>query len=374
MITTTLNVPAVDRTVTSKDNQPANGIKLPKLTEEQMTAIAKAQDALVDKLGAIVTDDVNEIIVTIENARKDAAAGPFKLLKWFMENVDEETLAMFPTPGSDVGDNPDKYSEPYFRDGKRKWKATSFYLKFFLQRFPAGKAIAQSLAHIEIAKDENANPNAIPENIRNMNPVQLDALRQDLLQQQNKGVKAIRDAIALDKQLKAVNDLPEVGVEPIIDPDTGEVARIAKPIKVWNLKAPDNQWNLYSINGFMAFDPAKALELGGTFDALKLTAKRARQEDQDNGESNDKPQPVNTNSTMVARINDIAEYIANKLMADRKREAYALFLKNEVAGPDGDELIYNLNEIKMFVDSVLNIPQVQSRLEIVQRKKDQEAS
>lgn len=374
MITTTANVPAVDRTVTSKDNQPDNGIKLPKLTEEQMAAIAKAQDALVDKLGAIVTDDVNDIIVTIENARKDAAAGPFKLLKWFMENVDEETLAMFPTPGSDVGDNPDKYSEPYFRDGKRKWKATSFYLKLFLQRFPAGKAIAQSLAHIALAKDENANQNAIPENIRNLNPIQLEALREDLMQQQNKGVKAIRDAIALDKQLKAVNDLPEVAVEPIIDPDSGEVARIAKPIKVWNVKSPENQWNLYSINGFMAFDPAKASELGGTFDALKLTAKRVREEDQDNGGSNDKPQPVNTNSTMVARINDIAEYIANKLMADRKREAYALFLKNEVAGPNGDDLIYNLNEIKMFVDSVLNIPQVQSRLEIVQRKKDQEAA
>lgn len=359
-------IPASDRTVTPAHNKPVDATKL---TDAQKDAIAQAQDKLVEKLGAVIDDEVNDIVVKIDEDRKNAAAGPFILLKWFKMHVDADVLETFPTPGSEVGDNPDKYSEPYFRDGKKKYKATSFYLKFFLQSFPAGKNIAAALAHISLAKDENANQAAVPESIRRMNPVQLEAYRVDLMKQQNSGVKALRDCIALSKQLDAVNNLPECRAEPIMDGD--DVARIAKPIKVWNTKKPDSEWNLYSISGFMQFDPATAEEQGGTYDALKLTAKRERANDEahGNGGTADKPVAINTNATMVARINDMAEYVANKLMPEgsRNREVYGLFLKDHINGADSGDLIYNLNELKLFIDGVLNIPAVQIKLEEVQK-------
>lgn len=365
---TQANIPAADRTVTKSDNAPLDPTKL---TDAQRQAIAKTRDALVTELSSIVTEEVNNIVVWIDQSKKDADSGPFVILKWFKENVDSDTLAKFPRPGSELGDNPDKYKEPYFREGKLKFKATSFYLKFFLSAFPEGKRIASALAHIALAKDENANQAAVPQNIRDMNPVQLEQLKQDLTSQQNRGVRSIRDAIALNQQLDAINDLPEVAAAPIFD-DDGNVVKMSKPIKVWNVKSPEQQWNLYSISGFMQFDPDKAAELGGTYDALKLTAKREQSEIGENAGQSDKPVVINTNATLAARINDIAEYICNKLMpaGNKNREVYGLFLKDQINGPDGGDLIYNLNEIKLFVDGVLNIPSVQVKLEKMSEQKD----
>lgn len=360
-------IPATDRNVTRGHNQPAAKIEL---TPEQMKAIAQSRDALITELSSVVEDELNDIIVKVEHAKKDVQAGPFAILSWFRENVEPEILEKFPKPGSEFGDNPDKYKEPYYRDGKLKFKATSFYLKFFLTSFPEGKRIATALSHVALAKDEKANQESVPEYIRGMNDVALESYREDLQAMQNVGVKALRDAMALEKQLIAVNNLPEVGAAPLTD-DDDNVMKVSKPIKVWNTKSPEKHWNLYSISGFMQFDPDAAMEKGGTYDALKITAKRERAEDQGNGNGSDKPVAVNTNVTMAARINDIAEYIHNKLMPEgnKNREVYGLFLKDQVNGPDGDDLIYNLNEIKLFVDGVLNIPAVQTRLEKITDKR-----
>lgn len=337
-----------------------------KLTDAQMEAIAKTMEKLEEKLSSVVTDELNGIVVAIDAARKETQAGPFVLLKWFKVNVPAGTLALFPTPGSEVGDCPDKYKEPYYRDGKKKFKQTSFYLRFYLNHFPEGKRIAAALAHIAIAKDEKANQNAVPQEIRNLDPVALEGFREDLVKQQNTGVASIRSAIALNKQLDAVNELSGVSAAPQMDKNE-DVLKVAKPIKVWNVEQPDQQWNLYSISGFMQFDPARAAELGGTFDALKLTAKRDQEEGGEQG--GDKPVVINTNATLVARITDIHEFISNKMMNDPKRELYGLFLKDHIASANSDDLIESLSDIKLFVDGVLNIPAVQTRLEILTAKR-----
>lgn len=344
-----------------------HNVQLPKLTDQQKEAIDKTMKALADNLSTLVTDEANAIIVRIDHAKKDLGSGPFQLLKWAKTNIPADKLAMFPTPGSETGTCPDKYEEVYHRDGKKKFRKTSFYLKFFLQSFPEGKRIAAALAHIALAKDEKANQAAVPAEIRALDPVALESLREDLVGQQNTGVKAIRDAMALEKQFNAVNALAQVGAEPLMD-KAGDVQKVNKPIKVWNTENKDTEWNLYSISGFMQFDADRASELGGTFDALKLTAKRDQSEDGGDG-TGDKPVVINTNATLVARITDIHEFIANKLMADPKRELYGQFLKDHIASAGSDDLIESLSDIMSFANGVLNIPAVQTRLEIITAKR-----
>lgn len=361
------DIPASDRTVSKSDNV----LDYENLTDAQREAIAKTRDSLITELSKLITDDVNAIVVRIDAAAKDAKSGPFDILEWFRSNIDADELAKFPRPGSKLGDNPDIYKEVYFRDGNKKFKPTSFYLKFFLNAFPEGQRIAKTMRMIELAGNEKADHTEIPQDIRDLNPIQLDAMKKDLTDQQNRGVRSIRDAIALHMQFELVNELPGVTAEPELD-DNGHVAKIAKPILVYDTNKPRQVWGHYSISGFMQFDPEKAAELGGTFDALKLTAKREKATDDNTGGTGDKPVVINTNSTMAARLNDVAEYISNKLMPEgsRNREIYALFVKDQVNGPDGNDLIYNLNEIKLFVDGILNIPSVQSKLEQISAKKN----
>lgn len=342
--------------------------ELPKLTDQQKEAIAKTMVSLSDELAkTFPSADVDAIIVRTVEAGKDVAAGPWLILRVIKDKVAPEILAKFPTPGSDVGNCPDKYQEPYFKDGNKKFRATSFYLKFFLQHMPEGKRIASALAHIALAKDDNANQAAVPEAIRALNPVDLENMREDLVSQQNKGVKALRDAMALEKQLVAVNRLKECAAAPLMDKD-GNVRRVSKPIKVWNTEKPEDEWKLYSISGFMQFDAAAAEELGGTFDALKLTAKREQEEGEGDPATSDAPVAINTNKTFAARVGDIAEFIANKHMTDPKRELYGLFLKEHIAVAGSNDIISDIYDIAQWCKAILEIPSVASRLEDIAGK------
>lgn len=340
--------------------------QLPKLTDSQMKAISVTMGKLADTLASKITTEMNEAIGVVVKAKKDWQGGPLVLLGWIKQQFDAETIKSFPTPGSDVGECPDKYKVPYYRDGKLKFKATTFYGELY-KRTPSGKTIEVELAFISLAKDEKANHATVPAYILCLDPVSLDRLKGTLEQERNVAVAAWRSAMGLQKQFDAVNALEFVEAMPLLDQD-GNIYQAAKPIKVWSVTQPDAEWNLYSIGAFLMFDAAKAGENGGTFEALKLTVKRATEE----GGSSDATAaatPINTNDTLVGRINDVSEFIVNKHMADKKRELYGLFLKDKINGANSDDLIYNLSEMKLWIDGILNIPAVQTRLEVINQNK-----
>ena len=174
-------------------------IQKPKLTDQQNEAIDKAMRAIAEQLSTVVDEELNNIVVQIDTDKKAARNGPFRLLRWLKEKVPSEKIGLFPTPGSKAEDGvaqPDIYSEAYFRDGNKKFRKTSFYLKFFLNYLPEGKRIAAALAHIALAKDEKANHAAVPAEIMKLNPVALEELRVDLVSQQNTGVQSLRSAVS----------------------------------------------------------------------------------------------------------------------------------------------------------------------------------
>lgn len=339
---------------------------VPKLTDSQMKAIAATMDKLADTLAAKVTDEAEQMVKAIVQAKKDWQGGPFRLLDFAKRTYTGAELASFPTPGSEVGECPDKYKVPYWRDGKLKFKATSYYAEHF-KRTKEGKHIEVELAFITLAKDEKANHTTVPAHILAMNPVDLDRYKTTLEQERTVAIAAWRNALALQKQFEAVNALDKVEAAPLCDTN-GNVIQAAKPIKVWNIEQPEKEWNLYSVGAFLMFDAARAGELGGTFEALKLTVKRQPDGSPPDGAA--AATPINTNDTLVGRINDVAEFVVNKHMADKKRELYGLFLKDKVNGPGADDLIYNLSELKLWIDGIINIPAVQTRLEVITAKKN----
>jgi len=337
---------------------------LPKLTDSQMQSIAKTMDKLADSLASMITPEMDAAVSKAIQAKKDWQGGPLILLGFIKSQFSDAVVSSFPTPGSDVGECPDKYKVPYYRDGKLKFKATTFYLEAF-KRTPTGKVIERDLAFIGIAKDEKSNKASVPAEILALDPVGLDRLKGTLEQERNTAVAAWRSAMGLQKQLDAVNALAFVEAVPLTDKE-GNVYQAAKPIKVWNTEQPDTEWTLYSIGAFLMFDAAKAGEMGGTFEALKLTVKRTVDDGQGGQAS---ATPINTNDTLVGRLNDVAEFVVNKHMADKKRELYGLFLKDKVNGANSDDLIYNLSELKLWIDGIMNIPAVQTRLEVINAKK-----
>lgn len=341
-----------------------NTSALPKLTDSQMKAIAATMDKLADSLSAMVTPEMNAAVATIVQARKDWQGGPFILLGYGKVTYGDAVLNTFPTPGVEVGECPDKYKVPYYRDGKLKFKATSFYLEFF-KRTPAGMVIERDLAFIALAKDEKANKAAVPPHILAMNPVDLEALRTTLNKDKDSAVKAWRDALALHKQFEAVNGLSHVEAAPQTD-SKGNVCQDAKPIKVWNIDNPDKEWGLYSVGAFLLFDAGKASENGGTFEALKLTVKRDQPED---GPAGTETAPhIATNKTLSAFLLTMHEYIANKHMADKKRELYGLFLKDQINGAGSDQLVQAIRDLELWAKGILDIPAVKSRLDEIDVK------
>lgn len=330
----------------------------PKLTDSQMKAIAATMDKLADTLSAKVTAGMETAVVKIIQGRKDWQGGPFVLLGQARAEYGVDALNSFPTPGVEVGECPDKYKIPYYRDGKLKFKATSFYLEFY-KRTPSGKAIERDLGFVAIAKDEKANKATLPAHILSMNEVELETLRLNLNKDRDDAVKAWRNAMALHKQFQAVNALADVEAEPNCDKD-GNVIQDAKPIKVWSLSNA-KQWGWYSIGAFLLFDAAKASENGGTFDALKLTVKR--EQDQDGSAGKEVAPHIATNKTLAAFLLTMNEFIQNKHIADKKRELYGLFLKDQVNGPGSDDTIEAIHNLYLWSSAIVNIPAVKDRLD-----------
>lgn len=335
-------------------NQPTDT----KLTDDQMKAIAKTMDKLADTLSAGVTDEMETSVTKVLQGRKDWQGGPLVLLVLARAKYGKEMLDSFPTPGVEVGECPDKYKVPYYRDGKLKFKATSFYLEFY-KRTPAGRAIERDLAFIALAKDDKANKATLPAAMLSMNEVDLESLRVNLSKDRDSAVKAWRDAMALHKQLDAVNSLKDVEAAPNWD-DNGNVRQDAKPIKVWSL-SNEKQWGWYSVGAFLMFDAAKAAENGGTLDALKLTVKR--EQDQDDPARSETAPHIATNKTLAAFLLTMNEFIQNKHIADKKRELYGLFLKDQVNGAGSDDTIEAIHNIYLWASAIVNIPAVKDRLD-----------
>jgi len=231
-------------------------------------------------LGEQASTIMNQTAIRLAVAREDWQGGPIYTLLALRSTYDEETLASFPIPGSETGNNPDRFSITTMKGDKKGTKKTTFYAQF-TRGTTEGKAVLERLDWLERAADKGAVKDGIPEDILELTPDGRDTQRSFLEGRLNTMTQAYKKAMELHFQFLAVNSYHDnIVAEPIwVDgksPDDvdetwqAEVVRTAEPITVYYFEEgkPVTKWEHFSIGAFLKLKPKTALENGGGFKKL----------------------------------------------------------------------------------------------------------
>lgn len=242
-------------------------------------ALAEQARALGSKAG----EASDKAITFVMQAKEDYQGGSFKVLFGLKVDYTDDELNSFAVPDSDAGNNPDEF-KVYKEDGKgkRKLVASSFYVQF-ADATPAGQTILSRIEWTERAGNKDMVKDDIPADILDMSPAQRETHLNYLKGRRATIRAAYKKAMALHFKSEEVNSYPGVKAEPIwvdgkgpedVDFANGELPQVentTKPIAVWLVPAegrPIAKWEAFSIGAFLKLNTKKAIEKGGTFQAL----------------------------------------------------------------------------------------------------------
>lgn len=239
-------------------------------------ALANHAAHLAAKAGKVLGD----IVERLAKAREDWQGGPIYTLLGLKASYSDEELDEFAIPGSETGNNPDRFSITTVKGDKKGKKKTTFYAQF-ARHTPAGIAIEQRLEWLDRAADKGANKDGIPDDVLGMSPTERDSERSFLENRIRTMTAAYKAGMNLHFKLKEVNEYADnIVAAPIWadgqSPDDvkneweAKVVQTAEPIAVWVAEEgkPITKWEAFSIASFLRLDTGKALEKGGGFKAL----------------------------------------------------------------------------------------------------------
>ena len=261
-------------------------IEVPIIETEQATTVPDTidGDALSDhamRLAAKASKVMADTFERLALAKEDWQGGPLYTLLALRSTYEPEELDEFAVPGSDTGNNPDKFKIHVQNGDKRTQKNTTFYAQF-AKGTSSGQAILERLDWLDRAADKGAVKDGIPEDILEMSPQKRDHQRSFLNGRIATMTQAYRKAMSLHFKLNEVNEYADnIAAEPIwlegYSPDDvdnlweAKVEATQEPIAVWIVPEegkPVTKWEPFSISAFLKLNPAKAEEKGGGFKAL----------------------------------------------------------------------------------------------------------
>lgn len=226
------------------------------------------------------SDEMSVAITTAANAKEDWQGGPIKVL-FALNETYGDSLAEFPKPDMETGNNPDKFQVAVTNDqGVTAMRKTSFYL-IFSDATKEGKAIVDELAMLKRIANVNDKCDNIPEEL--MELYQEDGekriSREKYLTTRRATIRqSYKKAMSLYFQMDAVASLEKVGCNFIYaDADAGVVEKTSEPIIVWELPKegqPITKSKRFSIGSFLKLDAKEASEKGGTLKELLKTVSR----------------------------------------------------------------------------------------------------
>jgi len=288
--------------------------------------IGEQQEALATELAAMATPELNAAIEVVLKAKEDMLSGPFKIIG-ALEQAFGEKMEKLPRPGEKEGNNPAIYKVAVTdkRTGKQTKREVNFY-NVFADKLPEGAAVIAELRYIALSRDVEANHTGIPQNIMDMTPQQKNVREGYLTTRKTTNRAKVLAAVELRFQLVAINDLTGVVAEPFFDDeDRTIINNSSTPIHVYNPKNEKKEWKAISISSFMKLNADKAKEKGGTFAAVFETIKRKPAGDeQDNSNSQAKPQLIRTMDTLKARTTDFHEGLDHIWTSSDKAQYQAL--------------------------------------------------
>lgn len=239
-------------------------------------ALAEHAFALAAKESVVMRDTFDRLA----KAREDWQGGPLYTLLALRGTYSSEELDEFAYPGSDTGNNPDKFKMTVTKGDKKTSRNTTFYAQY-ARGTGSGKAILERIDWLDRAADKGAVKDGIQEDILEMSPEQRASHRSFLEGRLNTMTQAYKKAMQLHFKLNEVNEYAtNIFAEPIwqegYSPDDVEnlweakIEATQEPIAVWLAEEgkPITKWEPFSIGAFLKLNPAKALEKGGGFKML----------------------------------------------------------------------------------------------------------
>lgn len=254
--------------------------------EEIVEAPAIAQeldgDALANHaqtLGAKASVFMGNTVERLAKAKEDWQGGPIFTLLALRDAYSEEELAEFAVPGSDTGNNPDKFKITVMNGDKKTTKQTTFYAQF-ARGTSAGKKIVEELANLDRAADKSAVKDGIPEDVLALDHEGRERRRSFLEGRIDTMTAAYKRAMNLHFKFVEVEEYAEnifCAVDWMQGKSPDDVDHVSQcevepgnePIIVWYEEPGKPQKREpFSIAAFLKLNPAKALEKGGGFKNL----------------------------------------------------------------------------------------------------------
>lgn len=274
----------------------------------------------------------------------------------------EFPLSIWPNPGVEGGNNPDVFSRKE-QNEKGEWvnKKTGFFPEW-VRGTPEGKANHEEIKNLKRLLNDKDNRQGIPAELIakycDGTAADTKAINARIAKLDNRlksEVVAVRRSLKMFHKLAAINELPEVQAEFLLDKD-GNLEDTPEPIFVFQVKGYDKEGNavphpvkqkMFNIGTFLNLDADKAIEGGGTYDALIKTLQRNTNK---TPTSEAAPQKIATLDTLEARTNDIAEYWSD-IWADKTGEKQAAFWR-KLNGAGSDDFLRNIFSLGDIINEI----------------------
>src|SRR6266446_4932499 len=304
------------------------------------------QSALATSLAAIHGEELATAISTVMKAKEDWQGGPMTVMCAMGVNYTEEQMAEFPIIGSsekDGSNNPAKFKAKVpGKDGKETERDQDFYI-LFADATPEGADIVKRLGWLAHANKSEFNQAEIPQEFKDMNPQERRMNVEKLTNRRSTIRSSYKNAIKLNQQFTAVNDLPHVSADPIPGIEEGTYENtVLVHSKVKGRETKD--WEHYSLSNFMKLNAAKAKENGGTLAALKATVARVPKVPGDNSDGN-KPDVIKTIPKAIVRLVDLHSFFV-EVFRGKDKTTYNALVKL-MGGPGSDDLVKSIGDLNL---------------------------
>ncbi|MGH7238507.1 MAG: hypothetical protein ACREHG_00420, partial [Candidatus Saccharimonadales bacterium] len=193
----------------ASSTQPTAPVTEPKGTEQEQAMVSALSGTNTPLLSEMVEafdkdEHLGEVFEEIAKASEVNKISSFMMFLEFVRIIDDDILERLPVPGSEGGNNPDRYP---IRGTKRKG---SFYNELF-DTWKIGRDIRYQLSQLQLASVEETRSKAEKKyQDMAMNAIGLNDQKRWLSGRQARGRTAFRTAAAIILQLQRINELPGV--------------------------------------------------------------------------------------------------------------------------------------------------------------------
>jgi hypothetical protein len=316
---------------------------------------------------------IDLVVVEKADAQHTVSLGALNLYRAIYANLKPEDIERLPRPGSRYNDLPEGSNELadiflYKAADKPDSKPVerSFYVVWG-DNTPEGKNAVTELDYCTRVLTEGMKTDDIPEAWMKKyasNPQDTKKRKKYLEKRRGNVRAAYKEAVKLIWQVDMVNELEGCGCE------LGEGQE--NTVTVFNKNKPRAEWKVYSVGAFLKLNPAKALEQGGSYDALIATSERGKKE-----KNKDKTGLPAINSIQTPETADkvaamFAHYL-DRAFSDRGSSEYTQLLKHLTATDAGKQSVHMLGHIRNRLNSLFKIDTVQSIYDTEQERMNKAA-